>query len=189
MMNNALRYTALLICAVGALGIQVEAMTRVVALIDAQSFDWEELTMVLMGFAGVAWMVMDHKRTTALEAFALHFTEELARMKTILGDNGPHTLVERVSALEAYSENSISTHGLSERLSCVEVKLDLIERLTVLEARADHVPVRVTKRKKDGKYASPAEPVVEELEEEPATSSTSRSPGTPAAGRARPSRS
>jgi hypothetical protein len=86
-------------------------------------FEWDELLMLCMGFAGIAYIVADFKRERALEEIALQFSERLARLETVVS-------------------------GFDDRR--VD---ELITRLATVEARIDYQPVHATVRRRDGKFA------------------------------------
>lgn len=137
----------------------------------ATGFDFDEIMMVAMGFAGLAYVIADLKRERRLDQFAVAICEDIGEIKASIGAHNPNTIVERVATLEARVpddiesrlcglENDEDIHAIEKRLAAVELaqgQYELGERLATLEARADFKPWQAT-RGKGGKFAK-VEPV------------------------------
>lgn len=88
------------------------------AAVSTFGFDWDELMMLCMGAAGIAYIIGDFKRERRLDDLAV-------------------SLSERVARLEALAVDSPNQHDLAARISRVETKVEFAERLATLEAKAD----------------------------------------------------
>jgi hypothetical protein len=93
-------------------------------------FDFDEVLMVCMGLAAAAYVTLDFKRERETTAYLVQLHEDLGRIKTMVGWDLPHSLSERVRALEA-----VAPEGLAERIAAVEQRVpdDAASRLAVLE--------------------------------------------------------
>jgi hypothetical protein len=117
---------------------------------DAAGFDFDEVMMIAMGFAGLAYVIADLKRERRLDQFAVEIATRLGAIESATGSHAPHTIAERVASIESALETFDP--------------VDMRERLRELEARADIKPWTATRRK-DGKFARREEPVASVGEE------------------------
>lgn len=85
------------------------------------SFDFDEIMMIAMGFAGLAYVIVDLKRERRLDQFAIAICEDIATLKAVLGEGNPHPLNERVAAIEASLE-TFDPADVRERLAKLEVR-------------------------------------------------------------------
>ncbi len=119
-------------------------MIAFLVVLRVLGFDFDEIMMIAMGFAGLAYVIADLKRERRLDQFAVAICEDIGELKAATGSHAPHTIAERVASIESALETFDP--------------MDMRERLRELEARADFKPWTATRRK-DGKFARREEPV------------------------------
>lgn len=118
------------------------------ACFDVMGFDFDEVMMMAMGFAGLAYVIADLKRERKLEAHALSFESRLATVEAKVPENTearltsveaevPENLTARLLTLE-----SLALPNLAERMVAVEAafhnlskEAPMLERLATLETR------------------------------------------------------
>lgn len=96
---------------------------------SAKGWDWDEVLMVAMGFAGLAYIIADLKRERKLDELAVEHAERIARLEAIAVDD--MTVEQRLAALEVRAERD---QHLEERLASVG------ERVAVLEVKWEQLP-------------------------------------------------
>lgn len=130
--------------------------------------DWDAVFAITLGIGALGMVVLEHRRTTKLDDLAQDMGERIAKIEVIVAGDAPHTLAERVAALEATIERiedkpdtSAAIADLRERLGVVEEQPDLREdiialreRVAVVEARIDFKPITHTRNAR-GKFVSP----------------------------------
>lgn len=94
-----------------------------------KGWDWDEVLMIAMGFAGLAYIIADLKRERKLDELAVEHAERIARLEAIAVDD--MTVETRIAALEVRAERD---QHLEERLASVG------ERVAVLEVKWDQLP-------------------------------------------------
>lgn len=143
--------------------------------IRMMGWDWDEVLMLAMGFAGVAYIIVDLKRERRLDQFAIAICEDISMLKQVLGNGHPYPLNERVARLEAILpediearlcglENDEDLSALEKRVAAMETQfeqVEVLEKVAAIEARLDHKPVTQTRHR--GKFAS-ATALQEEIE-------------------------
>ena len=135
----------------------------VAVMVVAKLWDWDEVLMIAMGFAGLAWIVVDQKRERRLDLAESELRERVAKLEAQLASDNPVTLPERVAKLEADAEwiaaevgSQLAIVGRVAKLE--EAQIDTVavcERLVAIETRIDFKPVTHTRGPK-GRFASPA---------------------------------
>ena len=110
---------------------------------DATGFDFDEIMMIAMGFAGLAYIVADLKRERRLDADATAIASRLGAIESAIEAHNPSTIASRISAVEA------RTDALDWR----DDMLELVRKVGEIEARIDHKPITQTRSK--GKFVSP----------------------------------
>lgn len=121
----------------------------------AASFDWEELMMLSMGFAAIGYIIVDLKRTSKLDGLADEHRDRITKLELIWAYAAEKSDLD---ALEVRVENIATPSDLTQLADRVAVlsehAMTHAERITTLEARADHRPWRPA-RKKNGTFAKP----------------------------------
>lgn len=119
--------------------------------------DWfdAEIVLVLAMCGGGVYTMWSEGRAHRREMAELRaLAERVAAVEVSTAGGHPQSLAERVATLEGRADEALDTSELFERVAKLEVSRDLMERMAILEARADHQPWKHTRRK-DGKFASP----------------------------------
>lgn len=88
-------------------------------------FDFEEVTMIAMGFAGLAYVIVDQKRERELDRRASEFAERIARLEAYADD--PTEIERRVARLEIEAERD---ERFEERLAGYGERIATLEALT-----------------------------------------------------------
>ncbi len=117
---------------------------RVVAL----GFDWDEILMLCTALGAAAYIVMEWRRVSRLDEYALDFAERMGAVEAAIGGHNPHSIDARVAAIESALET----------FDPVEMR----ERMATVESRIDHKPITLT-RCRGGKFASP-QAMLDEIE-------------------------
>lgn len=112
----------------------IRALLFSVGLVAAW-FDFDEVMMIAMGFAGLAYVIVDQKRERELERTAREFEQRITRLESATAGDNPIDLLR----------------DMGGRVD------DLVDRVSRVEARIDYQPVRQTKRRADGKFAKGTE--------------------------------
>jgi hypothetical protein len=120
----------------------------------ANGWDWDEVLMLCMGFAGLAYIVVDQVRTSKLDNYADNFDERLTKLELVWAYAAEDA---DLTALAAHVDR------VAERLATAMERLaedcasELGERVATLEARADFKPWTQTRRKKNGQFGTDTE--------------------------------
>ena len=100
-------------------------------MIEVYLFDWDELLMVLMGFAAMAYVMMEHRRDRADTAMLMSIAERLGRLEANSDDSvaleGRLVALEAAVAVSDRHEERLA--GVQERLARLEVFIDGDEEL------------------------------------------------------------
>ncbi len=113
------------------LGCALGFLVARAALLTSTGFDWDELMMLAMGFAGFAYVVVDLKRTSRLDDLAGSFGERLAKLEA----SDLSAVEGRLRTIEIRAEFE---QRVDERLASVA------ERVAVLETHREHDLKRVS---------------------------------------------
>lgn len=123
-------------------------------------WDWDEVLMIAMGFAGVSYIIVDQKRERRLDEIALDHASRIgtleAQASTLVGALSDITeLRERVARLEANNDDSVTLEG---RLRAVEVHIEKEEKIEdrLAEVR-ERVAVLETHRERDAEDVTEGE--------------------------------
>lgn len=122
--------------------------------VRANGWDWDEVLMIAMGFAGIAYIIVDQIRSSKLDRYSDDFDARLARIELVWTYAAEEAELRLLAdKVERFATPPDLTQ-LVDRVSTNEENvLELAERVATLEARADHKPWTLTRRK-DGKFAS-----------------------------------
>lgn len=115
--------------------------------------DWDVVLSLVLGMAGIGYVVIDHRRTSKLDELAQSLGERVATIEAVIHDS--RDLVDRVARLEATSTDAMTVEqriaslevkaerdehleervaGIGERIAAVEATRELSERIARLEA-------------------------------------------------------
>ena len=150
----AFRVAAFALALVCWIVLFVDAGLHPWSLLRALGFDWDEILMICTAFGALAYVIMEWRRVSRLDEYALAFEQRLAELEGRTGAHNPISLAERVAAVEA-ERATFDPAEVRATLASHEARLDIVERLATVEARLDHKPVTQT-RAKGGKFASPS---------------------------------
>jgi hypothetical protein len=121
--------------AIGFLGVTVFAGEKC-GLIYV---DWELVLALAAGISTIGMLWLDHKRNSKMDELADQLTERILKLEVIW----------------AYAAEKSELEALAMRVSLVghdeEAFRVLSERVATIEARIDHRPITMTRRK-DGKF-------------------------------------
>lgn len=86
--------------------------------------DWDVVLSIVLGLAGIGYVVIDHRRVSKLDEWGQSLGERVAAIEATLATSNPQTLPERVAALEAQPELTEDVASLRERMATVEARID-----------------------------------------------------------------
>lgn len=104
--------------------------------------DWDVVLSIVLGLAGIGYVVIDHRRVSKLDEWGQSLGERVASLEAQIQGQSQHTIPERLASLESRADE---IRDWTEDIASIR------ERLATAEARIDFKPITHTRRK-DGKF-------------------------------------
>lgn len=134
-----------------SLRLLVLGTTRAYVILDV---DWDVVLSIVLGIAGIGYVVIDHRRVTKLDEWGQSLGERVATLEAQIQTQGPHSIPERISELEGKMEAELIKHRIAEiadaRIEAMGAP-DLTDRLVKLEQLVER-----RGRDKRGRFAASA---------------------------------